>query len=493
MIYDVAIIGSGPSAVSAYHSLIKKAANAKFCILEAGCKLHGYSGKYNVLPSSNFGIDPSHYLGFGGTSELWHYVLAPFDPIDFEYRPKLNCNGWPISFLDLKEYYEEALSLLGVSNTKVFWNQEKEFDLKELDLGVLNDVIEPKLFIQLKKRWRAKQYWENQNVEIKFEHFVRGLNVMSNSVEIIASDMSGRELPSVISRKVIVAAGGLNTPQIIYNSAIDLTARKSVGKTLLDHPMGVGMQIKRTKSYNFEILTSKKERKFNKKIAFRIKDSIQREEGLPNSSFYFRPSFKEGYSNTTEELKRKILVYRDGIKRGKIPFKLGIDLMRDWNLLSQVIAYKTGIFSNASLFDIFCVTEQISRESKIVFERGLDGFFYGKCCWSVGDIDESLNYRCLSKISESIDALKTNDHVTVRPEYISWVNRATSAAHHMGTVPMANNAEQGALDRNCSVFGLNESVFVADASVLPSAGCANVTLTSMAIACRVGDYVSEIL
>ena len=104
-----------------------------------------------------------------------------------------------------------------------------------------------------------------------------------------------------------------------------------------------------------------------------------------------------------------------------------------------------------------------------------------------------MNRRSLNKFVEWTDASHGAERVTVRPEEVAWIERATSAAHHIGTVPMGQTAKSGAVDKNCSVFGLDNSVFVADASAMPSAGCANVTLTSMAIASRVGEYVGKTL
>jgi choline dehydrogenase-like flavoprotein len=491
--FDVAIIGSGPSAVGVYRALVRVAPTIKICVLEAGGEDKAYSGRLGAVPSPGFRLSPTIYMGGGGTSELWHYVLAPLDKIDFEPRPYLGTSGWPISLEDLKPHYKSILNLLGVRHDEIFDEPPSQSDLDGLDLDGLTDDFEPKLFIRLKRRWRAKEFWKKQGVSIRYFHLVRKILINVRGVEIISSDNEGQFNPVVLARRVIVAAGGLNSPQILFNTDIQDAVKAHIGKTLLDHPMGVGMQLKLAKPYNFEIFTSKKQDGINKKIAFRLKDTVQKRDGLPNSSFFFKPSFKEGYSQSTEELKNRILSYRSYLLQGRLPFEMTLKLLRDWNLVGQIIAYKSGLLSKVALFDIFCVTEQISRESRIFFERGEDGFFRGKCSWRISEMDTELNLRCLSKIVNWSKGSSGHRRVTVPPEDILWSKRATSAAHHIGTIPMGSNVLMGAVDSNCAVFGLEETIFVADASVMPTAGCANVTLTSMAIADRVGGYVGKIL
>lgn len=491
MIYDVIIVGTGPSAAACHNAIVSKYPKINLCILEAGKLREEYAGQFSVKSSENFKLSPSTYLGFGGTSELWHSVLAPLDKIDFEYRPEISSPAWPISLDELQPYYRKVLKFLGVANENIFDEEELHFSLKQLDLQDLEKEFCPKLFIQLKRRWKASTYWNSTRPEIKFEHFVKGVELTKGMVRVVSYDFQNKPNEPHHAKKVIICAGALNTPQIIYNSDMSEIARNNVGACILDHPMAVGMQIKRNKKYNFDILTSLKERSINKKIAFRLKDVVQREEALPNSSFFFRPSFSEGFSQNTEKLKSQLLSYRDFIKKKRFPVALTLELIKNLDVISQVISYKTGLLSTVDLFDIFCVTEQIDRGSSIYFEKDKNGFFKGHCEWSVGDLDGESNLTILNKFVDWSNNSSPSNLVTVYPEEVDWQYFATSAAHHIGTAPMAAKESEGALDSNGCLFGSNSSIFVADSSVMPSAGCANVTLTSMALAVRVGELVAE--
>lgn len=492
-IFDLCIVGSGPSAAALYDKVNRIHPSIRVCILEAGAYGTSVNKSKTALPSENFRLNPTHRIGVGGTSELWHYVLAPLDPIDFEERPYLNAPGWPIRYDSLQKHYDEVLEFLGLPGIEIFDNNLCGEDIEDLNLNELAELFVPKIFVQLKKRWRALEFWTAKSVKIEFNHFVYKIELNSGGLRFYTLDENGNNNAPVFARFGVVAAGGLNTPQVLYNSDIDPFAKSNVGKYLLDHPMGVGMQLRRDRSYNFEMLTSKKEKLLNRKIAFRLREEEQLIRKLPNSSFYFKPSFAEGYSEFTEDLKAKILTYRSDIVSGRLPFRTSIDLLKDWDLVAQVIAYKTGFLNRVSLFDVFCVTEQVRGTSNLSFEQTPEGFYRAQCNWSVDEIDVTLNQSVLRLIADWVWNAPTSGRVTVDPAEIDWSTRCTSAAHHIGSAPMAENSSLGVVDPSCQVFGTNGRLFVADASVMPSAGCANVTLTSMALANRVGEFLNEAL
>jgi choline dehydrogenase-like flavoprotein len=64
------------------------------------------------------------------------------------------------------------------------------------------------------------------------------------------------------------------------------------------------------------------------------------------------------------------------------------------------------------------------------------------------------------------------------------------AFHHMGTTRMHREASHGVVDADCRVHGL-ANLFVAGSSVFPTAGCANPTLTLVALAVRLADHLRD--
>jgi len=66
-----------------------------------------------------------------------------------------------------------------------------------------------------------------------------------------------------------------------------------------------------------------------------------------------------------------------------------------------------------------------------------------------------------------------------------------AAHHHLGTTRMHRDPEQGVVDEHCRVHGV-ANLFVAGSSVFPTGGCANPTLTIVALALRLADHLAPL-
>jgi choline dehydrogenase-like flavoprotein len=67
-----------------------------------------------------------------------------------------------------------------------------------------------------------------------------------------------------------------------------------------------------------------------------------------------------------------------------------------------------------------------------------------------------------------------------------WLEDVIGACHHMGTTRMHENPARGVVDADCRVHGIS-NLWIAGSSVFPTSGCANPTLTLVALALRLGD------
>jgi choline dehydrogenase-like flavoprotein len=68
------------------------------------------------------------------------------------------------------------------------------------------------------------------------------------------------------------------------------------------------------------------------------------------------------------------------------------------------------------------------------------------------------------------------------------IGEFNSSAHQIGTTRMAIDPQQGVVDPNCQVHGV-DNLFVAGCSVFPTSGHANPTLTMVALAVRLADHL----
>jgi len=70
----------------------------------------------------------------------------------------------------------------------------------------------------------------------------------------------------------------------------------------------------------------------------------------------------------------------------------------------------------------------------------------------------------------------------------SDIKHFNSSAHHMGTTRMGTDPHTSVVDGNCRVHGV-QNLYVAGASVFPTSGHANPTLTLVALAIRLAEHL----
>ena len=119
MCTDICIIGSGIAGGTIVHKLIKS--KIRFILIESGNLTNPKTPQviYENI-GRDFGLRSTTSIQVGGTSNLWHGVLAPLDSLDFEKREWIPNSGWPINLSDLGPYYKQASDILNINNYNLF-------------------------------------------------------------------------------------------------------------------------------------------------------------------------------------------------------------------------------------------------------------------------------------------------------------------------------------------------------------------------------------
>lgn len=232
--------------------------------------------------------------------------------------------------------------------------------------------------------------------------------------------------------------------------------------------------------------------KVNIKTALTLHTDVQKSQGLTNTAFYLRPSFAEGYGDKSEELKLKLLTVRNKLKRFHLPFKEMMQLATNLNMAAQIVQYKTGLLSKHALTDCMFVTEQRPNpHSEVVLtdQKNAYGNYRVNVKWQLQEQDIKDVYAHFDFVNSHImaknGAKETYDHTQH-----DWSERLSSAAHHLGTVRMSNDAETGCVDENLKLHNI-DNIYICDGSVFATGGNANPTFTCMALAHRLGVHLSH--
>jgi choline dehydrogenase-like flavoprotein len=98
------------------------------------------------------------------------------------------------------------------------------------------------------------------------------------------------------------------------------------------------------------------------------------------------------------------------------------------------------------------------------------------------DVDHRTQRRARDIVHELLSAAGAQDIVH------DPLSSTSFGAHHMGTCRMADDPDQGVVDRNCRVHGVS-NLFVVGGSVFPTSGAVQPSLTIAALALRVADHL----
>lgn len=490
----VCIIGSGIAG----GSLAVKFAEygIDFLIVEAG----GLNGNSSNVSYENvgrqFGLRSTTSIQLGGTSNLWHGVLSPLDEIDFKKRDWIPNSGWPVTFDDIKPYYDQAAKILKVKNRNYF------------DTNRLSDELKMKLNdVKFDRNVLTNKMFQQPLPEVNFKNLIIPLVEKSDKYHAILNTTALRlnrdEKGQILSLTVgcgdgylseikadifIIAAGALETPRLLLNSDIE---NKNIGKYLMDHPMGNLCQVQFKQEQKAHIYSAMKyQPDIAIKTGLELTAEKQEELKFPNHTFYMRPSFKKGVNNETEKIKLSLLAFKDGC----LTFSDIWRVMTNLNVIYQIITYKMSLDTTYKYADLFFVTEQIpNEESTVTLSERKDkwGFRIAKVDWRVSAQDIEVMERWYTVLKEQ--ALKEDDYIfTHEFKDINWDKYFTSAAHHVGTARMAHDAENGVIDRDLKVFGV-KNLFICDGSVFATSGNVNNGFTISAFACRLAEHIGKLL
>jgi choline dehydrogenase-like flavoprotein len=487
--FDVCIIGSGPAGLSVASKLLGK--GIRFIMVESGDVTpnmehqqlnQGYSEGPRFLDVVN-----SRLRTFGGGGKLWAGVCRPFDPEEFD-RTNNSYTGWPIKYTDLEKYYREAAELLGVSYSGFFskdWREKAYLAVKfndfASDSGLLRGVKYQRsspLRRDLSNLFQEELFSDDDCVVLTNATVVN-LGQEKEKVETIeVKSFSGKEI-SISAKVFVLCCGALENPRILLNSNIsrDLRENKFLGSCFMSHPAfkGTASLVKSTLSGDCELDKNDLEWDFG----FEVKPSEREKNNILRHNIHLSPA--SGFTNkqdrsTLEKVKANInilIAYAEKIK---------------CKLSSSRVDSKH--------WELHISTEQEPRTSnRIQLSKYKDRHGANK----LEVIWDYLSEREMNTISEASKAVGREARLTdiglvrLSDELIN--NRIFSQNdainHHIGTTRMAKSSENGVVNEDCKIFGLN-NIYVAGSSVFPTSSIVNPTFTIVAMSLRLGEHIRSL-
>ena len=158
----------------------------------------------------------------------------------------------------------------------------------------------------------------------------------------------------------------------------------------------------------------------------------------------------------------------------------------------QILIFKFSLNFKHKYSDLFFVSEQIPNpDSTVTLSKDMKdrfGFPIAEVNWQLTDQD-------WKSMEETYSLLKNQCFETDFCDFthelkdLDWKGNMSSAAHHVGTLRMAETAQDGVVDKNLKVFGA-ENLYVCDGSVFTTSGNVNSSFTIGALACRLAKHLA---
>jgi choline dehydrogenase-like flavoprotein len=473
-------------------------------------------------------LDENRHRAFGGGTKVWGGRLVPFDAIDFESRSFMALSGWPIPYKEVSDRYSRAMTLCEtIPDEFRQLSDSLQFDLPDL-LG--NGAIDT----TTRERWSMPTDFgvryrealaESNHVRILMDYHAVDLR-LSDELDRIdhIRIVSRRARPlQVFADVFILATGGIENARLLLASRSQRPAGVGnqcdlVGRCYMSHIAGTHGFLRLTspnkKKPSFYRLAKDRHGVYGRR-RFRLSDRAQRNLNVGNIiGFPMRPEISDARHRDA------VLSFlylrqawtranRDGRPSCKVLARHASNCVFNHPLAWMSLAKQLWLYSQRprlpfvvpynlraqdALF--FQAEHAPNLESRILLGHQVDEFGMPRVQARIRFSE--IDYRTVTEFYRQLNwALRSGDLGFVEydeaglEQYLDRItSRFNSVAHHFGTTRMSSDPRSGVVDPKCKVHSIR-NLYVSGASVFPTSGHANPTLTIMALALRLAEHIAS--
>ncbi len=534
---DLCIIGSGPAAISMALSL--NSLPLKVIMLTGGSWTETianqdlYRGSVSSA-GSHESLEENRRRQFGGTSSAWGGRCMPFEPIDFKTRSWVPDSGWPITYEELLPYYHKAADLCQIGRyefdaQKAFPNSKRE---------IIDGLDSDELISYPLERWSppvhfGKEYQavlaNSTNITVLMDAHVLSLKTQEKTEKISHVDVSMGGVSIVVqANEFVLAAGGIENARLLLVSTNERfptgigNQHDNVGRYYMVHLSGVYAEVNvqdKTKLmadferdtggvycrrrwwfpepvqeahkllnnifflYHANTTNGHRDVLFSSRFVAKSVLSILGQKSLNrvvSQAKKLMPSLKEHAVNIAKngffEIPDLIRLSLKRMAKRRLPYLLPSKRNDYWGLYfqaEQAPNRESRIYLSDSQKDAFGMPR---AEVKLVF---LDA--------DIESIVETHTLFVEKFISKNVGEIRY-DEEGLRQYLRERIGNYNSASHHIGTTRMSDDPYTGVVDKRSKVYGV-DNLYVAGSSIFPTGGHANPTLTIVAHALLLADYL----
>lgn len=467
---DLLILGAGPAGITLALEIATSMPNLSIVLAEAGglepssqAELALYSGESSG--SSKYALSTTRLRYFGGTSGHWGGWSRPFDAIDFVSRPEAGITGWPFAKSELEPHYAAAHRWLEIDDNNYDPNKiDLELHHKLIDFSD-NDAFQNRLFhfsppTRFGSKYRA-QIEASQSIECLLNAAATEYQYTDKRLQLVTvTGLHGKQM-TIDAQQVVIAMGGIE-------SARHLLIMRQLGW------QAAGIQSPR--------------------LARGFADHFGLRPGILNlqaDRMYQRTGSNTGpimpiitptpKTLTDNAWQNACMLLEVTPAANKLPKgytrhqSLGFTGGETWSYSVQMI-----------------LEPRTNENSRLELSSETDALGLPKLrmFWEIDPHDYQSAHNIFTHFTHQVARMGLGRGQVMALDIGKKQRSANGVSHHMGTVRMANNANQGVVDSNLKVFG-TDNLYVASSAVFPSFGYSNPTMTIVALAHRLAKHLSS--
>jgi choline dehydrogenase-like flavoprotein len=491
--YDLCIVGAGAAGITIALELANRP--YRICLLESGGLEYEqptqdlYRGSNRGLP---YYLSQSRLRFLGGSTNHWQGNCSPLQPIDFEALPWVPGSGWPLSRRDLDPYYRRAQSLCGLGQfdyqAEHYWGaraysglpdpSQRFFDCQVLQIGPP---------VRFGSAYRA-ELERAENLDL-YHH----LNLLRIDLDAGGRRVEGLQLGTLNGGRLaarakhyVVACGGIENARLMLASDTMAKAgvgndHDQVGRCFMEHPRLPAGQVTVSERVSLPPVFSPR------RIAgvlvrgfLQLSPEQQRARQLTACAIELGKSARspDTWQSRLERMQRAL--QSPETAAGEAFGEQGV-----------------GTGGGFRIWDVQVTPGQSPNPSSRVTlgtERDALGMRRAVLDWRLNELDRLSVVESVRALGQALGQTGSG-----RAQLAEWLRGDGFELpgghfvgnHHMGTTRMSAAARDGVVDSDCRVHGV-DNLFVAGSSVFPSCGCANPTLTIVALAVRLAAHLSAL-
>ncbi|MFL5504054.1 MAG: GMC oxidoreductase [Gemmatimonadaceae bacterium] len=498
---DLCIVGAGASGIT----IAREFANSplKVILLEGGGfdfdpQLQDlFRGEIVGQPYFPLQAAALHY--FGGSTNHWAGYCSLYEPIDFEKRDWVPHSGWPITRADLDPFYACAQSVLDLGPYKYDAADWKNGDADRVPLLGDSRVVWTKMW-QFSPPTRFGIKYRDEIVNSPNIHLYTHANV----VEVEANEeltavrsarirgFDGKEYHARARRFVLACHTIQNARLLLASNRQARTGLGNgndlVGRYFMEHfemPSGelalADPQSTKTKLYELAGLGGPP------RGELALTPATQREHRILNGTANVEAgNYGDQVPSTFQfidtVMMNKMRAWQKGGRKGPPPIRVA----------AAALAPRDK--GPPRFYHMMTRQEQAPNpDSRVTLSAEKDalGMPRTKLDWRVTELDKRSIRTFYQLLGREMGRSGTG-RVQIKEWLLSddktWPSFISGGWHHMGTTRMHTDPKQGVVDANCKIHGL-ANLYIGGASVHPTAGAANPTLTLVALSLRLADHL----